>query len=178
MTAEALPHRAVLALGGNLGARLDNLQSAVDSLADTPGLLVIAVSPVYETAPLLAAGAEPQDDYFNAVVIVDTALPKDLLLMRTQAVEDALGRTREERWGARTIDIDIVGYDDEQSDDEELTLPHPRAHLRAFVLAPWCDVQPEAELVGHGPIAELLAGLGGAAAQGAVRREDLALQLP
>jgi 2-amino-4-hydroxy-6-hydroxymethyldihydropteridine diphosphokinase len=178
VTSEILAHNAVLALGGNLGTRLANLQAAVDSLADTPGLSIAAVSPVYETAPLLESDAAPQDNYFNAVVLVETALPKDLLLMRAQAVEDALGRVREVRWGARTIDIDIIGYDAEMSDDAELTLPHPRAHLRAFVLAPWRDVAPDAELPGHGPIAELLAGLGGAAAQGAVRRGDLALQLP
>jgi 2-amino-4-hydroxy-6-hydroxymethyldihydropteridine diphosphokinase len=178
VSSEALNHHAVLALGGNLGTRLANLQAAVDSLADTPGLAVIAVSPVYETAPLLKADAAPQENYFNAVVVVDTALPKDLLLMRAQAVEDALGRVREARWGARTIDIDIVGFDDEVSDDAELTLPHPRAHLRAFVLAPWSDVAPEAELPGRGRITELLDALGGPAAQGAVRREDIVLLMP
>ena len=178
MTTEILAHHAVLALGGNLGTRLANLQAAVDSLADTPGLAVAAVSPVYETAALLGPDAPPQDNYFNAVVLIETALPKDLLLIRSHAVEDALGRVREVRWGARTIDIDVIRYDDEVSDDGELTLPHPRAHLRAFVLAPWHDVAPDAELPGLGPIAALLAGLGGAAAQGANRRDDLLLQMP
>jgi len=98
--------------------------------------------------------------------------------MRTQAIEEALGRTREVRWGARTIDIDIVQVDDLVSDAAELTLPHPRAAQRAFVLAPWHDARPEDVLTGAGPVAELLAALGGAAAQGAARREDLELLLP
>ena len=180
MSADAgsYPHRAVLSLGGNLGHRLANLQAAVDSLADTPGLIVVAVSPVYQTAALLEPNAAPQDDYFNAVVLVHTALPGDLLLMRTQAIEDALGRTREIRWGARTIDIDIICFDDLVSDDVDLTLPHPRAAMRAFVLAPWEDIDPGAELPGAGRVSELLGSLGGAAAQGAYRRDDLALQLP
>jgi len=171
-------HTAVLAIGGNLGDRLGNLQSAVDSLADTPSLTISWLSPVYETAPLLAAGAEPQDDYLNAVLGVTSALPPDLLLMRTQAIEEALGRTREVHWGARTIDIDIVQADEVVSADPELTLPHPRAAQRAFVLAPWHDVRPEDVLTGIGPIAQLLAALGGAAAQGAVRRDDLELLVP
>jgi 2-amino-4-hydroxy-6-hydroxymethyldihydropteridine diphosphokinase len=171
-------HHAVIALGSNLGNRLQNLQAAVDSLADTPGLVVTAVSPVYQTAPLLEPDAAPQDDYFNAVMVVRTALPSDMLLMRTQAVEDALGRTRQARWAARTIDIDIVRYDDLVSDAPDLILPHPRSAVRAFVLAPWLDVEPDAELPGVGRAADLLASIGGPKAQGAARRDDLVLQLP
>lgn len=171
-------HTAVLAIGGNLGDRLANLQAAVDSLADTPSLTITWLSPVYETAPLLAEGAEPQDDYLNAVLGVTSALPPDMLLMRTQAIEEALGRTREVHWGARTIDIDIVQIDDLVSAEPDLTLPHPRAAQRAFVLAPWHDAQPDDVLTGAGPVAELLAALGGAAAQGAKRRDDLELLKP
>jgi len=171
-------HTAVLAIGGNLGDRLANLQSAVDSLADTPSMTVDWLSPVYETAPLLAEGAEPQDHYLNAVLGVTSALPPDMLLMRTQAIEEALGRTREVHWGARTIDIDIVQFDELVQDEPELTLPHPRAAQRAFVLAPWHDARPEDVLVGAGPVAQLLAALGGAAAQGAARRDDLELMQP
>ena len=170
-------HTAVLAIGGNLGDRLANLQSAVDSLADTPATTITWLSPVYETAPLLAEGAEPQDDYLNAVLGVTSALPPDMLLMRTQAIEEALGRTREVHWGPRTIDIDIVQYDDLISADPDLTLPHPRAAQRAFVLAPWHDARPEDVLAGVGPVARLLEALGGAAAQGATRRDDLELLL-
>ncbi|NUP49441.1 MAG: 2-amino-4-hydroxy-6-hydroxymethyldihydropteridine diphosphokinase, partial [Catenulispora sp.] len=152
-------HSAVLALGGNLGHRLANLQAAVDSLADTPSLTITWLSPVYQTAPLLAEGAEPQEDYLNAVVGVHTALPPEMLLMRTQAIEEALGRTREVHWGPRTIDIDIVQVDELLSGDAELTLPHPRAAQRAFVLAPWHDVRPDDVLTGAGPIAALLDAL-------------------
>jgi 2-amino-4-hydroxy-6-hydroxymethyldihydropteridine diphosphokinase len=170
-------HTAVLAIGGNLGDRLANLQAAVDSLADTPSLTITWLSPVYETAPLLEPGAEAQDDYLNAVLGVTTQLPPDVLLIRTQAIEEALGRTREVHWGARTIDIDIVQVDDLVSTKPELTLPHPRAAQRAFVLAPWHDVRPADVLIGAGPIEELLAALGGAGAQGAARRDDLVLLL-
>ena len=147
------------------------------SLADTPSLTIDWLSPIYETAPLLEPGAEPQDDYLNAVVGVTSALAPDLLLMRAHAIEEALGRTREEHWGARTIDIDLIQVDELVSDEPELTLPHPRAAQRAFVLAPWHDARPEAVLVGVGRIADLLAALGGPAAQGAARRDDLELML-
>ncbi|MCB5166004.1 2-amino-4-hydroxy-6-hydroxymethyldihydropteridine diphosphokinase [Streptomyces bambusae] len=168
------PKWAVIALGANLGNRLETLQGAVDALGDTPGLRVKAVSRVYETEPW---GVEPgsQPSYFNAVVLVKTTLPPGSLLERGQAVEEAFDRVREERWGPRTIDVDIVAYADVVSDDPVLTLPHPRAHLRAFVLAPWQDVQPDAELPGHGPVAALLAALG---TSGITPRTDLELRLP
>ncbi|MFD3662027.1 2-amino-4-hydroxy-6-hydroxymethyldihydropteridine diphosphokinase [Streptomyces sp. NPDC058659] len=168
------PRWAVLALGANLGNRLETLQGAVDALADTPGLRVKAVSPVYETEPW---GVEPgsQPSYFNAVTLVKTTLPPSSLLERAHAVEEAFHRVREERWGARTIDVDIIAYADVVSDDPVLTLPHPRAHERAFVLAPWHDVDPEAQLPGRGPVAALLAALGGA---GVTPRVDLELRLP
>ncbi|NML52105.1 2-amino-4-hydroxy-6-hydroxymethyldihydropteridine diphosphokinase [Streptomyces sp. R302] len=168
------PRWAVVALGANLGNRLENLQGAVDALADTPGLRVKAVSPVYETEPW---GVEPgsQPSYLNAVTLVRTTLPPSSLLERAQAVEEAFHRVRDERWGARTLDVDIVTYADVVSDDPVLTLPHPRAHQRAFVLAPWHDVDPEAQLPGHGPVAALLAALG---REGLTPRPDLELRLP
>ncbi|MEU8758484.1 2-amino-4-hydroxy-6-hydroxymethyldihydropteridine diphosphokinase [Streptomyces sp. NPDC048659] len=168
------PKWAVLALGANLGNRLETLQGAVDALEDTPGLRVKAVSRVYETEPW---GVEPgsQPSYFNAVILVKTTLPPSSLLERAHAVEEAFHRVREERWGARTIDVDIVTYADVVSDDPELTLPHPRAHQRAFVLAPWQDVDPEAQLPGLGAVAELLAALG---QDGVTPRTDLELRLP
>ncbi|MFJ8668632.1 2-amino-4-hydroxy-6-hydroxymethyldihydropteridine diphosphokinase [Streptomyces sp. NPDC093600] len=168
------PKWAVIALGSNLGNRMETLQGAIDALEDTPGLRVKAVSSVYETEPW---GVEPgsQPSYLNAVVLVKTTLPPSSLLERAHAVEEAFHRVREERWGARTIDVDIVTYADVVSDDPVLTLPHPRAHQRAFVLAPWRDVDPEAQLPGHGTVAELLTALGGA---GVVPRTDLELRLP
>ncbi|NEC91307.1 2-amino-4-hydroxy-6-hydroxymethyldihydropteridine diphosphokinase [Streptomyces sp. SID12501] len=168
------PKRAVISLGSNLGNRLETLQGAIDALEDTPGVRIKAVSPVYETEPWgVPAGSQPS--YFNAVVVLKTTLPPSSLLERAHAVEDAFHRVREERWGPRTIDVDIVAYADEVSDDPVLTLPHPRAHERAFVLAPWHDVDPEAQLPGRGPVATLLEAV---ALEGVAPRADLELQLP
>ncbi|WP_381795353.1 2-amino-4-hydroxy-6-hydroxymethyldihydropteridine diphosphokinase [Streptomyces niveus] len=168
------PKRAVISLGSNLGNRLETLQGAIDALEDTPGLRVKAVSPVYETQPW---GVEPgsQPSYFNAIVVVKTTLPPSSLLERAQAVEEAFDRVRVERWGPRTIDVDIVAYADVVSDDPVLTLPHPRAHQRAFVLVPWHDVEPEALLAGRGTVSELLAAI---ERRGVEPRADLELRLP
>lgn len=168
------PRRAVISLGSNLGNRLENLQGAIDALEDTPGLRIKSVSPVYETEPWgVAPGSQPS--YFNAVVVLRTTLPPSSLLERAQAVEEAFHRVRDERWGPRTLDVDIVAYADVVSDDPVLTLPHPRAHERAFVLAPWYDVEPEAQLPGRGAVAELLADV---TREGVSSRADLELQLP
>jgi 2-amino-4-hydroxy-6-hydroxymethyldihydropteridine diphosphokinase len=172
------PKTAVIALGSNLGNRLETLQGAIDALEDTPGVRVRSVSPVYETEPW---GVEPgsQPSYFNAVLLVRTTLPPDSLLERGHAIEEAFLRVRAERWGARTIDVDIVAYQGVVSDDPVLTLPHPRAHERAFVLVPWYDVDPAAELPGRGPVAALLDGLRTALDSGEVRRrDDVELRLP
>ncbi|MGQ4360665.1 2-amino-4-hydroxy-6-hydroxymethyldihydropteridine diphosphokinase [Streptomyces sp. SAS_272] len=168
------PQRAVLSLGSNLGNRLETLQGAIDALEDTPGVRIKAVSPVYETAPW---GVEPgsQPSYFNAVVLLKTTLPPSSLLERAHAVEEAFHRVRDERWGARTLDVDIVAYADVVDDDPHLTLPHPRAHERAFVLAPWHDVDPEAQLPGLGAVADLLDAV---TREGVAARKDLELHLP
>ncbi|USQ82719.1 2-amino-4-hydroxy-6-hydroxymethyldihydropteridine diphosphokinase [Streptomyces phaeoluteigriseus] len=168
------PKRAVISLGSNLGNRLETLQGAIDALEDTPGVRVKAVSPVYETEPW---GVEPgsQPSYFNAVVVLKTTLPPSSLLERAHAVEEAFHRVRDERWGARTLDVDIVAYADVVSDDPSLTLPHPRAHERAFVLAPWHDVEPGAQVPGRGAVAELLQVV---SRDGVAAREDLELRLP
>ncbi|MEU7315572.1 2-amino-4-hydroxy-6-hydroxymethyldihydropteridine diphosphokinase [Streptomyces sp. NPDC007083] len=165
------PKTAVLSIGSNLGNRLESLQSAVDALADTPGMKVTAVSPVYETEPW---GVEPgsQPAYFNAVVVVRTTLPPGSLLERGHAIEEALERVRDERWEPRPIDVDIVAYQGVVSDDPQLTLPHPRAHERAFVLVPWHDVDPAAEVPGRGSVEELLRTLG---TEGVTARPDLEL---
>jgi 2-amino-4-hydroxy-6-hydroxymethyldihydropteridine diphosphokinase len=168
------PKRAVISLGSNLGNRLETLQGAIDALEDTPGVRIKAVSPVYETEPW---GVEPgsQPSYFNAVVVLKTTLPPSSLLERAHAVEEAFHRVRDERWGARTLDVDIVAYADVVTDDPHLTLPHPRAHERAFVLAPWHDVEPGAQLPGRGPVADLLHGV---TRDGVEPRKDLELRLP
>ncbi|MFE9705935.1 2-amino-4-hydroxy-6-hydroxymethyldihydropteridine diphosphokinase [Streptomyces sp. NPDC005930] len=168
------PKRAVIALGANLGNRLETLQGAIDALEDTPGVRVKGVSPVYETEPWGVA-PDSQPSYFNAVVIVKTTLPPSSLLERAHAVEEAFHRVRDERWGPRTLDVDIVAYAEVVSDDPHLTLPHPRAHERAFVLAPWLDVDPEAALPGQGRVADLLAAV---TRDGVAPRADLELRLP
>lgn len=163
--------KVVLALGSNLGDRFDTLQGAVDSLFDSPELEFVAVSPVYETDPV---GGPEQGPYLNAVVIARSDLEPHVLLDRAQSVENAFGRVRRERWGARTLDVDLIAVGDVACDDSELTLPHPRAHERAFVLMPWVRADPEAVLSGR-RVADLLAGLD----QDYVRlRADLTLQGP
>jgi 2-amino-4-hydroxy-6-hydroxymethyldihydropteridine diphosphokinase len=145
---------AVLALGSNLGDRQDILQGGVDAIAGIEGVRLTGVSPVYETVP---AGGPPQPDYLNAVVLADVTISSRELLDRLHEVEAAFDRVRLVRWGPRTLDIDIIAVAGEQSDDPDLTLPHPRAHERAFVLAPWHDADPDAVLPGYGPVAGLLA---------------------
>ncbi len=162
----------VLALGSNLGDRLANLQAAVKSLCTGPGLDCTAVSPVYETA---AVGGPAQPDYLNAVLVAVTSLPARAVLDRALAAEAARHRVRQERWGPRTLDVDMIVYGDEISGDPELTLPHPRAHERAFVLAPWHDVDPDAVLPGRGRVADLLAAAG---TGGVRRRDDAKLERP
>ena len=161
----------VLALGSNLGDRQDILQGAVDAIVGLPGIRVTAVSPVYETVPV---GGPAQPDYLNAVVLADAARPARELLDRLHEIEAAFDRVRVVRWGPRTLDIDVVDFGGERSDDPELTLPHPRAHERAFVLGPWRDVDPDAALPGHGPVAELLAK----ADRSGLRRSNLSLVIP
>lgn len=163
--------RVVLALGSNLGDRLAALQQAVDLLTAGGDLAAAAVSPVYETAPV---GGPPQGDYLNAVLLADTSLPATDLLQRAQRVEKALQRRRGVRNGPRTIDVDVIAYGEATSDDPTLTLPHPRAHERAFVLAPWHDADPAARLPGRGGVAELLDAT---SPQGVRRRDDLPLRL-
>ncbi|WP_046468609.1 2-amino-4-hydroxy-6-hydroxymethyldihydropteridine diphosphokinase [Allosalinactinospora lopnorensis] len=172
MTSPVGVRRVVLSLGSNLGERMDNLQGAVDALFDPHGLTLVALSPVYETAPV---GGPEQGSYLNAVVLADSALAPETLLERTQNVEEALHRVREERWGPRTLDVDIIAYGDEIRDDPALVLPHPRAHERAFVLRPWADVDSEAAIPGVGAVRTLI---GDVADQKLRRRDDLVLRTP
>lgn len=159
--------RAVLAVGSNLGDRMGHLQGAVDALSQD--VRIVAVSGVYETAPV---GGPDQDDFLNAVVIVETALAPHDLLALCQRVEASHDRVRDVRWGPRTLDVDIVAIAGALLDDPDLTLPHPRAHERAFVCLPWLDADPGATLP-QGPVAAL-----GLDSTGVVRRADLVLVLP
>ena len=174
LTGEMRPiRRAVLALGSNLGERLASLQGAVDAIADTPDVWVTSVSPVYETEPVGAPdGAER---FLNAVVLADTTLAANRLMDRALAIEDAYDRERSDVPNApRTLDVDLIVVGDRRSDTESLRLPHPRAAERAFVLQPWFDLEPEAELPDHGPIADLIAAIG---VEGLTKRSDLTLDI-
>jgi len=173
ITGEMHPiRRCVLSIGSNLGERLANLQGAVDSLADTPEVFLTAVSPVYETEPVDAP--EGSSRFLNAVVLIDTTLSARTLLERALAIEDAFGRRRTEEANApRTLDVDLIAVGDRRSNTDDLVLPHPKADERAFVLAPWNDVEPDAELIDHGPVADLLEKVG---TEGVRRLDDLTLE--
>ncbi|KIA60278.1 2-amino-4-hydroxy-6-hydroxymethyldihydropteridine diphosphokinase [Nocardia vulneris] len=171
--------RAVLSIGSNLGDRLAHLRSVVHGFGDQ----LVAVSPVYSTAPW---GGVEQDDYLNAIVVAeDPELGCRDWLRRGQALEQAAARVREVRWGPRTLDVDVIWCAERSGDglvacsstDPVLTLPHPQAHRRAFVLIPWLDLDPDATLEVEGGarrVADLLAELP-AADRAGVHRTDLAL---
>ncbi len=173
LTGEMRPIRpVVMSLGSNLGERFANLQGAVNSLADTPEVHVVAVSSVYETEPVDApAGSK---NFLNAVLLADTTLSVATLLDRAKAVESAYGRARGERNAPRTLDVDLVVVGERLSDTDDLTLPHPRAHERAFVLVPWDEVDAQAQIPNKGKVADLLADLD---TSGVARRDDLHLEV-
>ena len=142
--------RAVLSIGSNIDDRLAYLQLAVDGFSP----YLATVSPVFQTPPW---GVTEQDPFLNAILIAEdpAATPADWLA-RAQACEQEAGRVRDLRWGPRTLDVDVITVDDVVSDDPTLTLPHPRAAERAFVLVPWWSADPEATLPGHGSVLELI----------------------
>lgn len=173
LTGEMHPiRRAVLSIGSNLGDREVNLQGALDSLVDTPEVWVTAVSPVYETTPV--DSPPDAEDYLNAIVLIDTTLSAPTLLDRALAIESAYGRERDVFHAPRTLDVDLIVVQDRIADDDHLKLPHPRAAERAFVLAPWYDVEPDASIPGAGAIADLLERVG---REGITRRDDVVLDL-
>jgi 2-amino-4-hydroxy-6-hydroxymethyldihydropteridine diphosphokinase len=169
---------AVVAFGSNLGDREATLRAALDDLARTPGVRVDAVSSFIETAALRLDGVH--DDaprYLNGVALVSTALEPHALLEELHRIEDAHGRVRVERWGDRTLDLDLIAMGSRHIDDAALVVPHPRAAEREFVLAPWLEVDPDAEVPGLGRVDALLtelrasatgagAGAAGGAAEG------------
>ncbi|WP_370616507.1 2-amino-4-hydroxy-6-hydroxymethyldihydropteridine diphosphokinase [Mumia sp. Pv 4-285] len=169
MTGGMRPIRqAVIAIGSNLGERLNNVQGAVAALADTPEVTVVTVSSVYETVPVGApAGSR---DFLNAAVLIDTTLTVHTLLDRCLAIEDAFGRERGEPNAPRTLDVDLIVVGDRIASDERLTLPHPRAHERAFVLIPWLELDLEGEIPGKGFVVDLAQSVD---TSGVTRREDL-----
>ncbi|MGY2001969.1 2-amino-4-hydroxy-6-hydroxymethyldihydropteridine diphosphokinase [Blastococcus sp. SYSU DS1024] len=165
--------RAVLSLGANLGDRAGALRTALTALKDD-GVLV-ARSTLYETPPW---GPVEQPPYLNAIAVVRGERDARGWLTRAQELEEAAGRTREVRWGARTLDVDVVTVSGDDgapvfSEDPALTLPHPRAHERAFVLVPWLTLDPTAVLPGRGRVADLVATLDPADVAAVVRWDHL-----
>jgi len=161
--------RAALGLGANLGDPQATLRAAVAELAASPGVALVAVSPLVETDPV--GGPVGQPAYLNAVVVVVTTLDPPALLALAHRVEAAHGRRREVRYGPRTLDVDVLAVEGVTSEDPVLTLPHPRAAQRAFVLVPWAMVDPAFVLPGLGSVAELAGAVGSA---GVRLRPDLA----
>ncbi len=150
-------NQVVFGLGSNMGDSIAILQEAVNRLAATPNLILVDISSVYRTKPV---GYANQDDFYNIVVIADSTLEPMTLLDRAQAIEQSLGRVRDPELpnGPRTIDIDLIQVGKRNSDTKELALPHPRAHERAFVLVPWLEIEPRAQLP-QGSVAGLLADI-------------------
>ena len=143
--------KVVIALGSNLGEREIHIQNALEQMASF--LTIVRVSSFIETKPV---GGPPQGNYINAVAICDSDLDPEELLERLMAIEANLGRVREVVNGPRTIDLDIISIEDLAIRSPNLTLPHPRAHLRDFVLRPWLEIEPEAHLASLGSVKELL----------------------
>lgn len=146
--------KAVIGLGSNIGNPKENLDLALALLREATD--VVKVSSYYVTKPV---GYEDQPDFVNAVCIIETELPAMELLNMLHGIEKAMGRERTIKWGPRTLDLDIIQYGTLLSKAEELTLPHPRAHERKFVLEPWAEIEPDAILLTHGKISELLSKL-------------------
>jgi len=143
--------KAVIALGANIGEPKENLDLAIALLKEASDVQL--VSRYYTTAPV---GGPEQPDYLNAVCIIECDLPAMDLLSLLHGIEKSLGRERTEHWGPRTIDLDLIQYGGLLSKADELQLPHPRAHERRFVLQPWFEIEPDAILLTHGAIKELL----------------------
>jgi 2-amino-4-hydroxy-6-hydroxymethyldihydropteridine diphosphokinase len=145
-----------LGLGGNLGDREALMAEALRKLEMTPGIKVAAVSSLYETKPV---GLTTQPDFVNLVAKLDTNLPPYALLNTCLRIETELGRERRERWGPRTVDLDVLWCEGVAQSDEQLTLPHPRMHERAFVLVPLAELAPQLKIDGR-PVVELVQALG------------------
>lgn len=154
------PVDAVVALGANLGDRAATLVAAVDELRRLPLVDEVRVSDVVESMAVKPDGVDAEaPTYLNAVAIVTTRLAPSVLLAYLHAIEDRHGRVRVQRWGDRTLDLDLIAFGDVRSDDPRLTVPHPRAAERDFVLAPWLSIDPDAEIPGVGRADALLARL-------------------
>jgi 2-amino-4-hydroxy-6-hydroxymethyldihydropteridine diphosphokinase len=163
--------KVVYSLGSNLGDRLNNLQGAVDALRDTPDVIVVDVSSVYETEPV--GGPADSPSFLNLIVVAETTLEPRTLLERALAIEDAYGRERGEKWAPRTLDVDLIMVGNTSTDTDDLRLPHPLAGERAFVLLPWLEIDAKGEIPGVGKVADLAGQVSG---EGVVRRDDLLIE--
>jgi len=153
---------AVVALGANLGDRAETLRAAVAALRALPLTSAVRVSEPLETVAVTLQGEDADAPrYLNAVALLQTRLAPRALLRELHRIEAEHGRVRRERWGDRTLDLDLIAYADERIDDDDLTVPHPRAHERDFVLVPWLDIDPDAEIPGRGRVDVLLRSLHG-----------------
>jgi 2-amino-4-hydroxy-6-hydroxymethyldihydropteridine diphosphokinase len=148
--------RAYVGLGANLGSREETLRRAVELLDDADGVDVLAVSELRETDPV---GVVDQPRFLNGAVALDTTRTPSELLDLLLAIERSLGRVREERWGPRTVDLDLLVYGDDVLDEPGLRVPHPHLHERRFVLEPLASLDPELEIPGRGAVSTLLAAL-------------------
>jgi len=147
---------AVLALGSNLGDRGETIHSAIEQLGTHPKIRVLEKSPLVESIAVTESGLdESKPNYLNGVVKIATKLSPKKLLEATSQIELEHGRVRERRWESRSLDIDIITYENKKQESKNLTLPHPRAHERAFVLVPWSLMDSEAQLVGFGKVSDL-----------------------
>jgi 2-amino-4-hydroxy-6-hydroxymethyldihydropteridine diphosphokinase len=150
------PVRAVLAIGGNLGKRRKTIRSGLKALAATKGISKVLCSPLVESSAVTEDGVDDsKPNYMNGVIQISTTLKPKELLTEIRRIETEHGRIRLERWGSRTLDIDIITYGDVIKATKELTIPHPRAFERAFVLVPWALLDHQAILPGYGKVAEL-----------------------
>lgn len=151
--------RAVVAMGANLGDRAATIASAMERLGETDGVTVVAVSSLVETVAIRADGPDDSHpNYLNGVALVDTTLSAPTLLAVLHDIENDFGRTRTERWGDRTLDLDLIVFGD-LVEDGNLVVPHPRAHERSFVLGPWLELDPGAVFPGRGSVRNLLAAV-------------------
>lgn len=159
MIAQIVP--VLFAFGANLGDRGETIVAAQQALAGTAGITDFQASPLHESIAVTLDGPDPEAPrYLNSVASARTSLDPHSLLNVMQRIEHDFGRVRAARWGSRTIDIDLILYGGRVISDERLTVPHPRAHERDFVLSPWLDLDPSAVLPGHGRVTDLLERVG------------------
>ena len=157
---DAPRRNAIIAFGANLGDREATIAEAAREIGDLGGTVLLSMSPLYESAAVKLDGVDlDAPEYLNAVALINTDLPPEALLAELAGIEQDHGRERHERWGDRTLDLDIIWMDGVQMETENLTIPHPRAFERSFVVVPWHDVQPTAVVAPYGAIADLADGL-------------------